>query len=138
MGPVEAFTTAWRKSFTYGGKATRAEYWWFYLVNLIVIIGVYVLMGIAAANGCMLSAHGPAPNLGRITGKGISTLFTVTDAFRPVGLDKVSRHSGSLNNAAPTKLEEQQGDEIAVRSFKRCGPPSRPATNACCHSRNCA
>ena len=51
MGPVEAFTTAWRKSFTYGGKATRAEYWWFYLVNLIAIFGVYVLMVIAAANG---------------------------------------------------------------------------------------
>ena len=51
MGPVEAFTTAWRKSFTYGGKATRAEYWWFYLVNFIAIFGVYVLMVLAAANG---------------------------------------------------------------------------------------
>ena len=50
MGPVEAFTTAWRKSFTYGGKATRAEYWWFYLINFIVIFGVYVLMALAAAN----------------------------------------------------------------------------------------
>ena len=51
MGPIEAFTTAWRKSFTYGGKATRAEYWWFYLVNLLVVLGVYVLMRIAAVNG---------------------------------------------------------------------------------------
>ena len=50
MGPVEGFTTAWRKSFTYGGKATRAEYWWFYLINFIVIFGVYVLMALAAAN----------------------------------------------------------------------------------------
>ena len=51
VGPVEAFTTAWRKSFTYGGKATRAEYWWFYLINFIAIFGVYVLMALAAANG---------------------------------------------------------------------------------------
>ena len=51
VGPVEAFTTAWRKSFTYGGKATRAEYWWFYLINFIAILGVYVLMAIAGANG---------------------------------------------------------------------------------------
>ncbi len=51
VGPVEAFTTAWRKSFTYGGKATRAEYWWFYLLNFIAILGVYVLMAIAGANG---------------------------------------------------------------------------------------
>ena len=50
MGPVEAFTTAWRKSFTYGGKATRAEYWWFYLINFIAIFGVNVLMVLAAAN----------------------------------------------------------------------------------------
>ena len=35
MGPVEAFTTGWRKSFTYGGKATRVEFWWWYLINFI-------------------------------------------------------------------------------------------------------
>ena len=38
MGPAEAFTTAWRKAFTYGGKATRAEYWWFFLTQFIVIL----------------------------------------------------------------------------------------------------
>ena len=43
VGPVEAFTTAWRKSFTYGGKATRAEYWWFYLLNLIVTFVVMMI-----------------------------------------------------------------------------------------------
>ena len=43
MGPVEAFTTGWRKSFTYGGKATRAEFWWWYLVNFIASM---VLAGI--------------------------------------------------------------------------------------------
>tara|TARA_B100000073_G_scaffold238583_1_gene199715 strand:- start:42 stop:395 length:354 start_codon:yes stop_codon:yes gene_type:complete len=47
MGPVEAFTTAWRKSFTYGGKATRVEYWWFYLMNLIVALVILALAAIA-------------------------------------------------------------------------------------------
>ena len=42
MGPVEALTTAWRKSFTYGGKATRAEYWWFYLINLVINIAIFI------------------------------------------------------------------------------------------------
>ena len=51
VGPIDAFTTAWRKSFTYGGKSTRAEYWWFYLINLIVPFGVYALLLFAAANG---------------------------------------------------------------------------------------
>ena len=43
MGPVEAFTTAWRKSFTYSGKATRAEYWWFFLVQFIILIALLLL-----------------------------------------------------------------------------------------------
>ena len=38
MGPVEAFTTGWRKSFDYKGKATRAEFWWWYLINFIASI----------------------------------------------------------------------------------------------------
>ena len=46
MGPVEAFTTAWRKSFTYGGKATRAEYWWFYLIDLVITF--VVIIGLSA------------------------------------------------------------------------------------------
>jgi uncharacterized membrane protein YhaH (DUF805 family) len=46
VGPVEAFTTAWRKSFTYGGKATRAEYWWFYLIDLVITF--VVIIGLSA------------------------------------------------------------------------------------------
>jgi len=38
MGPVEAFTTGWRKSFDYTGKATRAEFWWWYLFNFIASV----------------------------------------------------------------------------------------------------
>ncbi len=38
MGPVKAFTTGWRKSFDYKGKATRAEFWWWYLINFIASI----------------------------------------------------------------------------------------------------
>ena len=47
MGPVEAFTTAWRKSFTYGGKATRAEYWWFYFANWIFAFAIMLITAIA-------------------------------------------------------------------------------------------
>ncbi len=49
MGPIEAFTTAWRKSFTYGGKATRAEFWWFYLVDLVVMVILAVVTSAIAA-----------------------------------------------------------------------------------------
>ena len=50
MGPIEAFTTAWRKSFTYGGKATRAEYWWFYLMNLVFALVILALTAIAGTS----------------------------------------------------------------------------------------
>ena len=51
MGPFEAFTTAWRKSFTYGGKATRAEYWWFMLIDLVLYLGLILAFSGTAALG---------------------------------------------------------------------------------------
>ena len=57
MGPIEAFSTAWRKSFAYGGKATRAEYWWFYLLNLIVTFAV-ILIGSFVMGGAPLAYVG--------------------------------------------------------------------------------
>lgn len=51
VGPVEAFTTAWRKSFTYCGKATRAEYWWFVLIDLVLYLALLlVVSGVAAGD----------------------------------------------------------------------------------------
>ncbi len=49
MGPIEAYTTAWRKSFKYEGKATRAEFWWYYLVDIIVMVILSLVMGAIAA-----------------------------------------------------------------------------------------
>ena len=49
MGPIEAFTTAWGKSFTYGGTATRAEYWWFALVDAIVYV-ILLIIGTTVFN----------------------------------------------------------------------------------------
>ena len=50
MGLVEAFTTAWRKSFDYEGKATRAEFWWFYLANFIVTLVLFFISIVAGFN----------------------------------------------------------------------------------------
>ena len=50
MGPVEAFTTAWRKSFAYSGKANRSEYWWFYLIDFVVNIIVVVGLNSSSSN----------------------------------------------------------------------------------------
>ena len=50
MGPIEAFTTGWRKSFTYGGKATRAEYWWFFFTNIIAMFMLFLLVNVREAD----------------------------------------------------------------------------------------
>ena len=49
MNPIEAFTTAWQKSFNYSGKATRSEYWWFVLLNTIVSFVLYLITAAVAA-----------------------------------------------------------------------------------------
>lgn len=42
MRLIEAYTSAWQRSFEYQGRSNRGDFWWFVLANLIVsvIIGV--------------------------------------------------------------------------------------------------
>ncbi len=44
MGPIQAITTCFAKSFQFSGRASRAEFWWFTLfvnVVLLVAFGVF-------------------------------------------------------------------------------------------------
>ena len=36
MPLIKSFTSAWSRSFDYGGKSTRADFWWFVLADIIV------------------------------------------------------------------------------------------------------
>ncbi len=76
MGPIEAFTTAWRKSFTYGGKATRSEYRWFYLTNLIAIIVIFLFV-----NFIYVCWHKPSVTEGNNTLSSIYYLYVLASAF---------------------------------------------------------
>ncbi|MCP9887107.1 DUF805 domain-containing protein [Cyanobium sp. ATX 6A2] len=38
MRLIEAFTSAWSRSFDYEGRSNRGDYWWFVLANLIVLM----------------------------------------------------------------------------------------------------
>ena len=49
MSPLEAFIRCWKKSFTYGGKATREEFWWFYLIDLVSIWILGMIAGAVSA-----------------------------------------------------------------------------------------
>ena len=49
MGFGQAISTCYKKFFTFSGRATRSEYWWFQLFAFLVGIGIFVLAIIAAA-----------------------------------------------------------------------------------------
>ena len=36
MGPIEAIKTCFQKYFVISGRATRSEFWWFYLFNILL------------------------------------------------------------------------------------------------------
>ncbi|MFQ6537283.1 MULTISPECIES: DUF805 domain-containing protein [Aphanothece] len=38
MPLIDAYTSAWIRSFDYEGRSNRGDYWWFVLANLIVAI----------------------------------------------------------------------------------------------------
>jgi len=48
MNPVEAWKTVVLERYAkFDGRAARPEFWWFYLANVIVAIGFFVLMRIS-------------------------------------------------------------------------------------------
>ena len=38
MQLIEAYTSAWKRSFEYEGRSNRGDFWWFVLANLIVSV----------------------------------------------------------------------------------------------------
>ena len=52
MGFTEAVKTVFSKYATFSGRATRSEYWWFYLFNFIMYWGLTIIgMVIGGASG---------------------------------------------------------------------------------------
>lgn len=44
MPLIEAYVSAWQRSFEYGGRSNRADFWWFVLANIWELVNtVYVL-----------------------------------------------------------------------------------------------
>lgn len=47
MVMIEAYQKGWKRSFEYGGRSNRGDYWWFVLANLIVVVLLSILAGLA-------------------------------------------------------------------------------------------
>ena len=37
---ISAFTTAWKRSFDYSGRADRGDYWWFVLASFLILLAL--------------------------------------------------------------------------------------------------
>ncbi|MDQ1215804.1 DUF805 domain-containing protein [Microbacterium arborescens] len=47
----QAFARFWRKYATFSGRASRSEFWWFYLANVLIVTAIFVFMIIGAFAG---------------------------------------------------------------------------------------
>jgi uncharacterized membrane protein YhaH (DUF805 family) len=45
---INAYISAWKRSFEYTGRSNRGDYWWFFLANFII---AFVLQGVGIAGG---------------------------------------------------------------------------------------
>lgn len=43
IGPKEAFVLCLQKTFTYSGRASRSEYWWFQGVVFVIVLGMMIV-----------------------------------------------------------------------------------------------
>jgi len=55
LGPVQAITTCFRKFFITAGRASRSEFWWFYLIAICAVI---------AAEAADILVFGPSETIG--------------------------------------------------------------------------
>ena len=63
---ISSYASGWALSFDYSGRATRADYWWFVLANLIVY---FLLLAVTSAFAVALpDTPAPAALLGSLTG----------------------------------------------------------------------
>ena len=43
---ADAVVRYWKKAFVFSGRASRSEYWWYFLLNALVGIVIYIIGGI--------------------------------------------------------------------------------------------
>ncbi|MDQ0616768.1 DUF805 domain-containing protein [Arthrobacter globiformis] len=60
----DAVIRFFKKYATFSGRASRSEYWWWELVNTIVTILFYLVLGLTDANGTGEASAGPLILLG--------------------------------------------------------------------------
>lgn len=65
MGFTEAVKSVFSKYATFSGRASRSEFWYWYLFNIIVTCVYYIILGAQGVN--VMAGDGSAAGLGLIT-----------------------------------------------------------------------
>ncbi|WP_424447581.1 DUF805 domain-containing protein [Microbacterium arborescens] len=64
----QAFARFWRKYVTFSGRASRSEFWWFYLAHALIVTAIFAFMLIGAFAGMttdpITGRNQPGPLLG--------------------------------------------------------------------------
>ena len=64
---IQAFRRFWAKYATFSGRASRSEFWWWYLANVLVTLALFALtavLGIAGAGDDAMGRSQPGPLIG--------------------------------------------------------------------------
>jgi uncharacterized membrane protein YhaH (DUF805 family) len=57
---IQHYVDAWKRSFDYSGRASRPQYWWFYLANFLIGLLLALLSSASDLFGWILSLYLPA------------------------------------------------------------------------------
>lgn len=60
----KAFTRFWKKYVAFSGRASRSEYWWWFLWNAIIVAVLSIIVGIIAAATGDYSTHATTSSTG--------------------------------------------------------------------------
>ncbi|MFG6474918.1 DUF805 domain-containing protein [Microbacterium sp. P06] len=70
----QAFVRFWKKYATFSGRASRSEFWWWYLANVCVILFLYAFMAIGAVAGATYDPVTESSQPGPLIGVGAALL----------------------------------------------------------------
>ncbi|MET0813280.1 MAG: DUF805 domain-containing protein [Microbacterium sp.] len=70
----QAFSRFWKKYATFTGRASRSEFWWWYLANVIVVAVLYAITAIGGIVGHTVSATTGRSEPGPLIGVGAGLL----------------------------------------------------------------
>lgn len=78
MDFVPAIKSGFKNSFKYEGRASRSEFWWFYLFSILALIGLFVLGAIVIGVTSNGSSQGGSSVAGGIFGMLFILYFIAT------------------------------------------------------------